>query len=171
MNVICLAIDRLHAGYLGPYGNTWIETPAIDRLAAESMVFDQVMIDTPTLDRLYRSYWQGWHAMCLPPPNDRPSLPELLRDAGVGTALMTDERLLAEHPLAVQFDDLVVIDPPWQPEVAPEGEYRADPPGPLLRGDRRLAGRRGAAVSLMVPPGQPGRDVGRAAGVPAPLSG
>ena len=36
MNVICLAIDRLHLGHLGAYGNAWINTPAIDRLASQS---------------------------------------------------------------------------------------------------------------------------------------
>ena len=27
MNAICLVVDRLHAGYLGAYGNAWIDTP------------------------------------------------------------------------------------------------------------------------------------------------
>ena len=47
MNAILLVIDRLHAGYLGAYGNGWIATPAIDRLAAEGFVFDQCLIDSP----------------------------------------------------------------------------------------------------------------------------
>ena len=70
MNAICLVFDRLHVGYLGPYGNSWIETPAWNRLASQSMVFDQALIDSPDLQRLYRSYWQGWHAMCPAPPAD-----------------------------------------------------------------------------------------------------
>ena len=41
MNAIIVAIDRLHAGYLGCYGNAWILTPAFNRLAAEGFVFDQ----------------------------------------------------------------------------------------------------------------------------------
>ena len=71
MNAICMVIDRLHAGYVGAYGNSWIETPAIDRMAAESFLFDQALVDTPQLETLYRSYWQGWHAMCPPPPESR----------------------------------------------------------------------------------------------------
>ena len=63
MNAICLVIDRLHAGYLGAWGNTWIETPWLDRLAAESLVFDQMLVDTPHLEPLYRSYWHGLHAL------------------------------------------------------------------------------------------------------------
>ena len=78
MNAIVLVIDRLHAGYLGAMGNGWIDTPAIDRLAAGSLVFNQMLLDTPRLDLLYRSYWQGWHAMAPPPPENRPSLAALL---------------------------------------------------------------------------------------------
>lgn len=122
MNAVCLVIDRLHAGYLGAYGNTWVETPAFDRLAGESFVFDQALIDTPRLDLLYRSYWQGLHALSRG-IEGRPSLPGLLREAGVTTALLTDERLVHEHPLAVEFDDIITIDPPWQMQMAGEGAF------------------------------------------------
>ncbi len=47
-------------------------------------------------------------------PTDRPSLPALLRQTGVHTTLLTDDRAVAEHELAVDFDELVQIDPPWQ---------------------------------------------------------
>ena len=102
------------------YGNSWIETPALDRLASQSVVFDQALIDSPQLERLYRSYWQGWHAMCPPPPESRPTLAALLRQSGVTTALLTDEPQVARHPLAVDFDEVVEIDPPWQPQSAGE---------------------------------------------------
>ncbi len=38
MNAICIIVDRLQAGYLGPYGNTWIDTPSFDRLASQSFL-------------------------------------------------------------------------------------------------------------------------------------
>jgi len=119
MNAICLVVDRLHAGYVGAYGNAWVETPALDRLASQAMVFDQALIDSPRLESLCRSYWQGWHALCPgEPPEARPSLAALLREASVTTALLTDEPRVARHPLAVDFDDLIEIDPPWQPHSA-----------------------------------------------------
>ena len=128
MNAICLVIDRLHQGFLGAYGNTWIETPAIDRLAAESFVFDQMLVDSPQLGPLYRSFWQGWHALapaaghaCTVP--DRPALPALLREAGVNCTLLSDDRAVIEHPLAIEFDDCIQIDPPWQSQMAAEGAY------------------------------------------------
>jgi arylsulfatase A-like enzyme len=107
-------IDRLHAGYLGAYGNTWIETPAFDRLAAESFVLDQALTDASQLEAVYRSYWHGWHALGGPVPEDRATLPGLLREAGVTTVLMTDDRTVAQHRLAVDFDEVIQIDPPWQ---------------------------------------------------------
>jgi len=123
LNAICLVIDRLHAGYLGAYGNTWIETPAFDRLAAESFLFEQALIDTPRLDLLYRAYWQGRSALESREAQGRLSLPGMLREAGVNTTLVTDERLVHQHPLAVDFDEIVEIDPPWQTQMADEDEF------------------------------------------------
>lgn len=120
MNAICLVFDRLHTGYLGSYGNTWIETPAMDRLASRSMAFDQMLIDSPQLEQLYRSYWQGWHALCPEPAEARPSLAAQLRQSGVTTALLTDDPQIARHPLAEDFDELIEIDPSWRPETAEE---------------------------------------------------
>ena len=43
MNVVCLVIDRLQAGYVGAYGNTWIETPNLDRLASQSFLLEHAL--------------------------------------------------------------------------------------------------------------------------------
>lgn len=119
MNAICLIIDRLHVGYLGAYGNAWIETPMLDRLAFESFVFDQALIDTPRLRELYRSYWHGWHGLSPDkPPQERPTLVEVLGHEGVHTALLTDESLIARHRLAGGFDEFVEIAMPEQAELA-----------------------------------------------------
>ena len=42
-NVICVVIDGLQPAFLGAYGNTWIATPDLDRLAAESFVCDTAL--------------------------------------------------------------------------------------------------------------------------------
>jgi arylsulfatase A-like enzyme len=112
MNGICLVLDRLHAGYLGAYGNGWVETPELDRFASQSFLFDQALVDSPRLDSLVRSYWQGWHTMLGDPPSDRPTLIEPLRAHGIRTILLTDESQVAGHPLAQQFDELLWIDLP-----------------------------------------------------------
>lgn len=61
-NAIVLMIDRLGSGFLGPYGNTWVDTPALNRLASESLLFETVIGDSTRLDQLYASYWLGCHA-------------------------------------------------------------------------------------------------------------
>ena len=42
----------------------------------------------------------------------------MLRAAGVTTALLSDEPRVLRHPLAVDFDELLEIDPAWQPATA-----------------------------------------------------
>jgi len=41
--LIIVSCDGLGARFLGPYGNTWLETPAIDRLAAEGLLFENTV--------------------------------------------------------------------------------------------------------------------------------
>ena len=126
MNAICLLVDRLHAGYVGAYGNTWIETPAIDQLACESFLFDHMLIDSPNLDSLYRSYWQGRHALCGvatpngPPsgPMSGPTLAGLLGSAGVDTTLLTDEPAISGSDLIGQFNELLDLGTPEVTEPA-----------------------------------------------------
>ena len=108
-NVICLVIDRLHIGYLGAYGNTWINTPNFDQLAAESVLFDRMLIDTPRIDLLYRSLWTGMHAVCSAQrAAARQPLPAIFSKAGWQTTLLTDDREIAGHPLADGFQQRVV---------------------------------------------------------------
>lgn len=115
-NVICLVIDRLHAGYLGAYGNTWTNTPAIDRLASQSFVLDRAITDSTCLDSIYRSLWLGIHALC---PSDheapRDSLPAIFSRAGWQTTLITDEKQLVSHPLSEAFAEKVFIEPQTGP--------------------------------------------------------
>ncbi len=119
MNAICLIVDRLQSGYLGAYGNTWVHTPHLDRLAAESFVFDQALVDSPRLGPLYRSLWHGWHAIRRRDPEpDRPALADLLGEAGVYNALLCDEAEVIRHGLAESFDEVTPIDPPFEPCVA-----------------------------------------------------
>ncbi|MCG8586290.1 MAG: sulfatase-like hydrolase/transferase [Pirellulales bacterium] len=106
-NLVCLVIDGLGAGALGCYGNTWLETPALDRLAAESLVFDQATVECPDLTSVYRAWWQG-----IPSDADdaqQLTLVRVLADAGFATCLMTDDQSLATHALAADFDQQVVL--------------------------------------------------------------
>lgn len=119
MNAICLVIDRLHAGYVGAYGNAWIDTPALDRLACEAFAFDQTLVDGPTPESFLGSVWQGRHPLARPEPIELPStLAALLSCSGVRTTLLTDQAAVAQHPLARGFDERIEIDPADRPAPA-----------------------------------------------------
>ncbi len=47
-NVILISIDTLRADHLGPYGNARVKTPNFDKLAAESIVFENAYSAAPT---------------------------------------------------------------------------------------------------------------------------
>ena len=161
MNAVCLVIDRLHAGYVGAYGNTWIETPALDRLASQSLLLDQALVDSPDLERLYRSYWQGWHALVPAAAGaaavaGRPAARGRRDDGAV-------ERRAAGRPApagrGLRGADR---DRPALAAADRRGD-RADALRPLLRRDDRVAAIGPRAVLAVVPPGRLGHDVGRAA--------
>ena len=122
-NAICLVIDRLPAHLVGAYGNTWIRTPALDALAAESLLFEFATIDSPELAMLYRGYWRGVHAACpadvadmlSPAGND---LPTLLRGCGVRSLLVTDDPEVAQLPLTARFDELIRVEAGEEPVTA-----------------------------------------------------
>ena len=59
MNVIVVVCNGLHLGFLGAYGNSWIETPHLDRLAAEGVVFDHHYPENVTTIPTRRSWWTG----------------------------------------------------------------------------------------------------------------
>lgn len=111
MNAIFLAIDRLSAGYLGAYGNAWIQTPALDRLACESIVCEHAWSESPRLEGFYRALWMGTHPLAKDnSATPTMSLPQRLLQAGVASALLTDEWAVAENPLSDCFDDLVYVE-------------------------------------------------------------
>src|SRR5258708_7415299 len=61
MKVLVVSARGWHLGYLGCYGNGWISTPALDRLAAEGIVFDQHLADVPDAATARRTWRDGRH--------------------------------------------------------------------------------------------------------------
>src|SRR6266545_3643545 len=59
MRVLILSAEALNLAYLGCYGNEWVATPTLDRLAAEGIVFDRHFVDCPTA---LRTAWTGRYA-------------------------------------------------------------------------------------------------------------
>ncbi|HVU89031.1 MAG TPA: sulfatase-like hydrolase/transferase [Pirellulales bacterium] len=106
MNIISVVIDWLHVGYLGCYGNSWIETQYFNQLAATGFLFDQALIESPDLAAQYACFTS------LPGPAGLPknSFVQRLRDAGMMSVLITDDPLVAELPWAAALDDVVHVD-------------------------------------------------------------
>ncbi|MDD4788958.1 MAG: hypothetical protein PHO07_17445, partial [Pirellulales bacterium] len=91
-----------------------IETPAVDRLAAEGFVFDQFLADSLAIDSLYRSCWFGRHAMtgdvALPPLDE--ALPAIAKASGAQPVLLTDDPLIAGLPGAAAFSERILLPMP-----------------------------------------------------------
>lgn len=108
--IVILSVDRLNCGYLGPWGNTWVETPALDGVAARSFVLDRALIDSPSLGNLFHGLWGGRHAVGAPASattaGAQPSLPETLQSTGWQTTLLTDEPAVESHPLAARWQQI-----------------------------------------------------------------
>ena len=120
---VVLVIDGLGAGHLGPYGNTWINTPAFNRLASRGCLFERVLGDTSDVRLLYRSFWQGLHALCPPAPEAQPrALVEELATAGVESVLITDAPPVADHPLSARFSQQIALPTPEAHEADSIGQ-------------------------------------------------
>jgi len=108
-NIICLLVDRLHIGYWGAYGNAEIETPTLDRLAAESFLADRFYVDTPDPVRQCRSWWRGVHTLS---QNSAPTMMSQLNAAGYRTVLVTDDPDVAYSSDAGDFSDVQLYPTP-----------------------------------------------------------
>ncbi|MGE3778656.1 MAG: sulfatase-like hydrolase/transferase [Pirellulaceae bacterium] len=116
-NAVVVVIDRLGAGYLGPYGNTWIETPALDRLASQAVLWETCLADHPTVAGYYRALTWLRHARCPDCPDSEPTWMERATARGVHTVLLTDEPQLASLRWANGFRERHTI--PSEPSPHP----------------------------------------------------
>ncbi len=101
MNVILIYSDTMRRDHLGAYGNKWIHTPNLDKLAAESVVFDRAYTSSfPTvpnrLDVLtgrftFTEFEWG------PMPDDAVSVGEVLKDNGFVTMMVGDTPWIFAH--------------------------------------------------------------------------
>ena len=107
MNLILIIADSLRADHTGCYGNKWIKTPNIDRLAQESVLFERAFPEgLPTIP-VRRAIYTGnrtWpfkdyqpkkgdtvrHFGWQPMAESDIALAEILTDAGYYTGLISD---------------------------------------------------------------------------------
>ncbi len=94
MNVIVIVTDTMRKDHLGCYGNRWIRTPNIDRLASKGVVFENAYSENMPTIPARLSMFLGRHtlpyrAWQTPEPSDE-VLPELLWATDYRKALITD---------------------------------------------------------------------------------
>ena len=132
MNVIVVVCNSLHIGFLGAYGNGWIETPHLDRLAAEGVVFDHHFPENLTTIPTRRSWWTGRYGF--PDPElgwtplrpDEVILPDRLWNHGVRSALISDVPFLREagNGFGRGWDEVVWVRGSGYDPSVPEGDRR-----------------------------------------------
>lgn len=88
-NVVVLSIDRLHIGFLGAYGNAWLQTPNFDKLASESLVYDQ----------FYGT-------------ENKPFPLESLHENGYHSVLLTDDSDVRYSPCCTDFKEFHLLESP-----------------------------------------------------------
>ena len=94
MNIILIISDTFRRDHLGCYGNPWIHSPHLDRLAERSIVFERCYAGSfPTvpnradvLTGKYNFTYLGW----APLPQSETTLPQILATAGYSTMGIAD---------------------------------------------------------------------------------
>jgi len=101
MNIIVIVCDNLRYDYLGCNGSSWVRTPNIDRLASQSVAFDDAWIGSyPTIPcRLEFLTGQRGHPFqpWIPLPWEAETLPQILRQNGYVTMLINTTPHLINH--------------------------------------------------------------------------
>ncbi len=94
MNFILIVSDTFRRDHLGCYGNSWIRTPNIDKLAKESIVFDRAYTGSfPTVPHraeLFTGRFVFTYYDWSPLPRDEVVLAQVLGEAGYVTMMVAD---------------------------------------------------------------------------------
>jgi arylsulfatase A-like enzyme len=108
-NVLVIVVDGLRASALGAYGNTMFATPALDQLAAESMLLDWCYATSPDLQDIYRAFWQPTDLATAESDRSSFALPRFLAEHGYSSTLITDEPLLQARASDAGFDEILQL--------------------------------------------------------------
>jgi arylsulfatase A-like enzyme len=113
MKILVLAAGGFHLGYAACYGNDWIDTPHLDDLAAQAVVFDHHYADFPHPAAVRRAWRTGLFqfptALASAVNTD---LLELLRVQGVSTALVVDTSRPWTEAFLAGWNQVYRSDPP-----------------------------------------------------------
>jgi arylsulfatase A-like enzyme len=125
MRALVIVARNLSAGFLGCYGNEWIETPNVDRLAAEGIVFDQHFSDHPDPVAACLSWRTGCYHFPLagsgpdPPSPHAHDLIQALTEHGIATALVLERGRPWVPDLTPAWRHVFLSDDAVLPETSP----------------------------------------------------
>lgn len=115
MNIVLIVADTFRRDHLGCYGNEWIRTPHLDRLAKRSTVFDccyaasfpTVPHRSDLLTGRFNFAYLGW----MPLPQEETTLPQLLKGAGYVTMGVVDTPFYLRNGYGYDrgFDDFIWV--------------------------------------------------------------
>jgi arylsulfatase A-like enzyme len=98
MKTLVLVASGLHLGYLGCYGNEWVQTPTFDRLAAEGIVFDHHYADEPQAAGAQRAWRTGCYRFASAQTEEESDYQKaadlfpLIAEQGITTYLISQEK-------------------------------------------------------------------------------
>lgn len=94
MKAIMIMYDSLNRHMLSPYGCEWTNTPNFDRLAQRTMTFDNCWVGSmpcmPARRELHTGRYNFLHRSWGPLEPFDDSMPQMLKDAGIFTHLVSD---------------------------------------------------------------------------------
>lgn len=107
-SLIVLSFDGLAIAPLGPYGCSWLDTPAFNRLAAQGVVFDRCIAASIDPQQILREAVLGDEAT---PQPSTTGVVQQAQSLGILTMLFTDSLVCADSESAKSFDECNVISP------------------------------------------------------------
>lgn len=119
--LLVLSLDGLTTAALAPYGASWCPTPALNRLASQSGVFDRCIVESDQPAEVLESLWSARVATSSHQPSEDalPWLQAALQQS-LQTTLITDSVAAVDLPSAGQFANQVFVDPLPQPQACDE---------------------------------------------------
>ncbi len=112
-SAVIFVADQVGANMLAPYGQTMIETPNLNQIAAESILLENAISDSPDLLVALRSLWYPTHAAITRAGGQTDfsdHLASQLSVRGVESILLTDDATVAQHEIAAGFDRIIEIE-------------------------------------------------------------
>jgi arylsulfatase A-like enzyme len=142
MKAIMLMFDTLNRHMLPPYGCDWVHAPNFKRLAERTVMFDRAYVGSmpcmPARRELHTGRYNFLHRSWGPLEPFDDSMPELLKENGVYTHLVTDHQHYWEDgggTYHTRYSSFELIrgqeGDPWKGELA-------DPDHPAIAGSEKL---------------------------------